>query len=215
MAAQFEAAVEGLQVAGIRSSDLERLSTSISRDISSDLGTRVSGRLETIASSLNDQVKTTVKTTVRAVVGEPSPTYSGFLSISIENEGEATYTDSGNVEAQAGTVVRFLIAIVLDSRAAHVQASRSRPGEDLLVVQPINMVGEQTALSVPFDIVAESSTLLPSPNRARCLVPGTSSGGSQSVSVEMPADRKIFQLWIQLFQAGRLVQAVTLNLKAA
>ena len=138
--------------------------------------------------------------------------FTGFLAVHPLDESNLFPTENGKIVASPGTTLRLAISVLQEGRAGTAGPERAADGEPLFILEPVNIEGGISSAPVPFDVVIDSATLSPIPHKQSIQV---LRDAQFTLALQVPADESNeHEAWLQLYQAGRLIQAVVLLVDA-
>ncbi|MGP3989334.1 hypothetical protein [Streptomyces sp. 3N207] len=194
----------------------DRIAHQVAEAASDRIGTGLERRMSAGLSTLREELQRSVRTSVEEVVsGPPLANFTGFLSLHLltDDRDSAGHGD-GAVLAYAGSRLRLLLAVTQDDRARDVPAAQeTAPDEEFFIFEPVHVQGGRDADTVEFEAVVDSTTLTPLPHR-RTLPVGRGEKQNRVFAFQLPGQEGQHEVWFQLYQAGRLVQAVALTVHA-
>lgn len=193
----------------IGTNELDRISGEVVRQVVPDLRTRLDEKIDTLGLQLRTSVHESMTT---AMTGPTLANFTGFLAVH-PAENEPVLTEGGKIVAVAGSIVRLAVSVLADQSARQAGPERGKDGEALFILEPVNIEDGATSHQVPFDIVVDSATLSPTPHRHSIRVFPVR-GEAQFVLALDVQDAGEHEVWLQLYQAGRLIQSVVLAVAA-
>ncbi|MFV0131793.1 hypothetical protein ACLGIH_00640 [Streptomyces sp. HMX87] len=170
------------------------------------------GHLTELHRQVERDVQTAIHSSMKeAVAGPPLSNFVGYLAIELDRGQEDVRADSGVVTAPAGQRVKLFVSVVRDPRARDLPSVvESPPGRDFFVFEPVRVEGGRDTRTVSFDAMADSSTLTSLPQRRNLLVENER---QTTFEFRLPEKEGGHEVWIQLYQAGHLVQVVALKVE--
>lgn len=172
-------------------------------------------RLEALQQSFYQRVGKLIEEGIESsVLGPPLVNFTGFMVIDLKKGGQGRPSrERGEmISAPVGGLLELSFFLINDENARGA-APTLESGDQFFVVEPIRIDGGRAAGIVEFAAVADSPTLKPEPNRRSITVVGQAA--TETIfSFRMPDKAGRHEIWFQLYQAGRLVQAVTVHVQA-
>ena len=164
------------------------------------LADRVAERTaEPVAEILGERLEHLVHQSIEAaVVGPALVDFTGFMALDLVDGG-----------GRAGEVIRAPAGGVLEMRFSIVRDDPARNA--FLITEPIEIEGGRAEPLVEFEAVADSPTLRPQPGRETLLV---AREAASVFSFAVPDRPERHQIWFQLYQGGRLIQAIAVDVEA-
>lgn len=189
---------------------LSALAQQIAERVTSPLSSALSGQMGQMERSLGDKMREVVES---AVVGEPLSPFVGFLAIELESStGGGGRAANGRISVLAGSDLALVLSIRDDPRGRNAAPERGSQDGPFVAQQPIHIPGDGPPGTVDFELVVDSPSLTPVPQRVDVRVqPGN--GAHQKISFEVPDVPGEHEAWIQLYQLGRLVEVVALPIE--
>jgi hypothetical protein len=164
--------------------------------------------------SLYDQIGRIVEESVEAaVIGPPLIDFTGFMVIDLPQSGGGRPAPRPGemISAPVGSALELSFFVMRNEQARGATPRLETAGQ-FFIAEPINIEGGRPAAEVLFEAVADSPTLQPQPGRQQLRV---GEAGAETVFVfAMPERPGRHEIWFQLYQGGRLIQAVTVNIEA-
>ncbi|QKW08650.1 hypothetical protein HUT18_22000 [Streptomyces sp. NA04227] len=198
--------------------DLAELARNIAAEAADPVSLRLREHLTHVQREFHQDVRDTIRTSLNASVTGPELTnFLGYLTIELDRrpgsgERSAVRAEGGVLRAPVGGRVNLVLSVVRDRRAGSLATVvESRPGRDFFVFEPVRVEGGREAGTVSFEAMADSSTLTALPQRARLSVRDEV---QSAFGLRMPEEEGSHEVWIQLYQAGHLVQVVALKIEA-
>lgn len=192
----------------------EQIARAASDRIGSGVNRQVANGLETLRTDLQRSIRANVE---EMVFGPPLANFTGFLSVHLGDgagEGGGTGHRDGTVLAFAGSRIQLVLAVTQDDRARDVPASQeTAPDRDFYIFEPVHVQGGREVPTVEFEAVVDSASLTPLPQR-RTLPVARGEDQQRSFAFQLPEQEGRHEVWLQLYQAGRLVQALALTVHA-
>ncbi|WP_155060052.1 hypothetical protein [Streptomyces blattellae] len=185
------------------------------RSLAEPISTRLKDHLTDLQRTFHQEIRAAIRSTLEdSMTGPPLTNFAGYLAIEVdrsEQDGElpSVRTEGGTIKASAGRRVELSVVVVRGERSPVVA---SPPGGDFFVSEPVRVEGGRDAPVVSFDALVDSSTLTPLPQRRNLLVEDEQ---RTSFAFRLPEEDSSHEVWIQLYQAGHLVQVVALKIEAA
>jgi len=148
-----------------------------------------------------------------SVLGPPLVNFTGFMVVDLRTEDadQPARTSDGEIHAPAGSLLNMTVFVIRDE-SARGAAPIMEAGEQFFVVEPIHIDGGRPAALVEFDAVADSPTLQPQPHRRSATVSDTPA--EVHFAFRIPEQSGRHEVWLQLYQGGRLIQAVAVRVHA-
>ncbi|MBU2662692.1 hypothetical protein KOI35_04155 [Actinoplanes bogorensis] len=164
------------------------------------LADRVAQRAaEPVAEILSERLEPLVRQSIEdAVTGPPLVDFTGFMAL-----------DLADGSGRAGEVIRARAGGVLGMRFSVVRDGA--PRDAFLITEPIEIEGGRAEPLAEFEAVADSPTLRPQPGRETLIVEQAAEAVFVFAVPERPGTH---QIWFQLYQGGRLIQAVAVDVEA-
>jgi hypothetical protein len=175
---------------------------------------QVRERLEALQQTFYQRVGQLIEDRIEsAVLGPPLANFTGFMVIDLKADGRGRPSPEPGemVVAPVGGSLELSFFVFGDENARGA-APTLESGEQFFVVEPVHIDGGSSAAFVEFDAVADSPTLRAEPNRQRMTV-GGSAGAEAPFTFQMPDHAGRHEIWFQLYQAGRLIQAVSIHIQ--
>jgi hypothetical protein len=194
--------------------ELDRLAVHIAEraagPVSADLGRQVA--------QIQEQFSRRLRSTLEEVVGEsvlgPSLTnFTGYMTLELHRSSEEdpkVGSSGGTVRTGPGHELGLVMSVARNQSAARVAPLSQGPDGSFLVLEPFIIEGGRDAAVAQFDAVADCATLTPLPRRRSLDV---ADQASIPFRFKLPNSRGQHELWFQLYQAGRLVQAVAVSVE--
>jgi len=159
-----------------------------------------------------------LRATLEEVVGEsvlgPALTnFAGYLALELDQASEedpGIGSADGTIRTVPGHELALVMSVIRDPAAARMASLSQGPDNSFLVQEPFVIEGGQDAPIAEFDAVADCATLTPLPRRQNLNV---AERDSTPFRFKLPDRRGQHELWFQLYQAGRLIQAVAISVE--
>ncbi|HEX3783212.1 MAG TPA: hypothetical protein VHX38_26390 [Pseudonocardiaceae bacterium] len=184
----------------------------LSADVANAVLPMIRSELAKSIAKLRNELTTSIQESVKMEMTGPAlVNFTGFLVIAPIDPGTGTLrTESGRILTTPG-ILQVTIAVIADPRARDAMSERGGSGESFFILEPIHIDGGTTSSPAPFDLVVDSATLHPTPHRHAMQVEPTDGAGQVTLALEVPDTAGLYEGWLQLFQNGRLIQAVVLT----
>ncbi|GAA2633001.1 hypothetical protein [Paractinoplanes durhamensis] len=172
-------------------------------------------RMETLQQAFYQRVGKLIEDGIEAAVIGPAPAnFTGFMVIDRKGDvGRPSATPGEMLTATAGSILQLSFFVMNDENARGT-APTLESGDQFFIAEPITIDGGRPERNVEFDAVADSPTLKPVPNR-RGMTVALPAGVAETVfAFQIPDEAGRHEIWFQLYQAGRLVQAVVVHVRA-
>ncbi|UGT61883.1 hypothetical protein [Nocardia asteroides] len=173
---------------------------------------RVHERLQDAVTALRVQADESVTRVVRAVLaGPPLIEFSGYFAIELAEAGAGAERAGDRViTASPGVSIRLSASVVADEAAADVAPDRgAATAHDFVALEIVTIAGTTAESEVEFEVLLDSATMTPVPRRRVLRLPRRDGERRGEIELELPASEGVHEAWLQLYQAGRLIQAVT------
>ncbi|MEV4348530.1 hypothetical protein AB0J83_29085 [Actinoplanes sp. NPDC049596] len=193
---------------------LDALAERVAEQAAEPVSERLGERMQQMQQHLYDHIGVVVEGSLEAAVnGPPLANFTGFMVIDLTREGEGrpSHRAGQMLTAPAGGLLELSLFLIRDEKARGA-APRLESGEQFFVAEPIQIEGGRVAGVVEFEAVADSPTLHAKPNR-RNLTVGAAAAETM-FAFAMPATPGRHEIWFQLYQGGRLIQAVAVTVEA-
>lgn len=194
-------------------SQLKLLAQEIARSTAGPVGARLESHLSDLQRELHQDMRSVIRTSLtEAVTGPALTNFVGYFAIELEDsDAQDVRAEGGTIRAAAGQRLRLLASVVRDEHMRDFPSVvASRPGGNFFVVEPIRVEGGRDAGTASFDVMADSSTLTPLPQRKNLRVEHKQ---QTAFGFQVP-EQGNHEIWMQLYQAGHLVQVVALKIEA-
>ncbi|MCZ0991813.1 hypothetical protein [Streptomyces diastatochromogenes] len=198
--------------------DLAQLAQEISDSAAEPVSRQLKDHLTYLQQNFHEDVRAAIRSTLEeSVTGPPLTNFVGYFAIELDRrmqseERPPVRVDGGTIKAPVGRRVNLVVSVVRDQRAANLPpVVASHPGKDFFVFEPVRVEGGRDARTVSFDVMADSSTLTPLPQRQNLLVEDEK---QTTFRFQTSEEEGSHEVWFQLYQAGHLVQVVALKIKA-
>ncbi|EMD29215.1 hypothetical protein [Amycolatopsis azurea] len=201
--------LQDISLLDIGTNELDRISGEVVRQVVPDLQTRLDEKIDILGSQLRTSVDESMTT---AMTGPALANFTGFLAVH-PAENKPVLAEDGRIVAVAGSVVLLAVSVFADQRARQAGPERGKDGEALFILEPVNIEEGTTSHQVPFDIVVDSATLSPSPHRHSIRVFPVRGEAQFALALDVQEAGE-HEAWLQLYQAGRLIQSVVLAVAA-
>jgi hypothetical protein len=188
----------------------DRIADRAANPVSASLGQRLD--------ALGEQFTRGLRVTLEQVVGEsvlgPSLTnFTGYLSLELDRSSEEdpqVGSAGGAVRTGPGHELALVMSVVRNPAAARVAPLTQGPDGSFLVLEPFAIEGGRDTAIAEFDAIADCSTLTPRPRRRNLSV---GDRASTNFRFKLPDGQGQHELWFQLYQAGRLIQAIAISVE--
>ncbi len=199
--------------APLTESQLTLLAQEIARSTAGPVGARLESHLSDLQQKLHQDLRLVIRTSLtEAVTGPELTNFVGYFAIELEDsDAQDVRAEGGTIRAPAGRRLRLLVSVARDEHMRDFPSVvASRPGSNFFVVEPVRVEGGRDAGTASFDVMADSSTLTPLPHRKNLHVERKQ---QTTFGVQVPEEGN-HEIWLQLYQAGHLVQVVALKIEA-
>lgn len=187
----------------------ERELTLLAREV----GGQLKDHLTSLQRNANRDLQSVIRSSLeQSVTGPPLTNFTGYLAIELDRAVQGVTAEGGTITATVGQRVRLVVSVVRDARAQGLgSVVESRPDRDFFVLERIRVEGGRDARTVSFEAMADSSTLRLEPQRKNLAIERE----QQTVfAFQLPQEEGSHEVWLQLYQAGHLVQVVALKIEA-
>lgn len=190
--------------------ELAELADRVAERAAGPVGEELHRRLEQaqrqLAGGLNDSVRSAVD---KAFSSPALTNFTGYLALELQRSSEEdpfVTADGGTIRAGLGHELALDMSVVRHPNGARVSSLSRSPDNSFLILEPVVIEGGRDAPSTPFDLVADCSTLTPLPRRNSLAV---REKGGTPFRFKLPEDEGKHEVWFQLYQAGRLIQVIS------
>ncbi|NEC90439.1 hypothetical protein [Streptomyces sp. SID12501] len=183
------------------------------RVLAHEVSAYLTDHLTSLQRTFHEDLQSVIRSSLeQAATGAPLTNFVGYLTIELDRGAQDVRAESGTITAPVGKRVRLVVSVVRDPRAQGLASVvESRPDREFFVLESVCVEGGRDADTVSFDAMADSSTLTPQPQRRNLRVERE----QQTVfTFQMPEEAGSHEVWLQLYQAGHLVQVVALKIEA-
>ncbi|WP_439660022.1 hypothetical protein ACSHWB_47975 [Lentzea sp. HUAS TT2] len=147
-----------------------------------------------------------------ALSGPTMVNFTGYLVV--EHLDDDAFVNGSTIVAEPGSQVGVVVSVIANSGAQDSAPERGTQADQFMVLQPVHIEGGRTVSVVEFELVVDSATLRAAPRRHTVRVTPDSGQAQLQVSLLVPAQEGRHEAWLQLFQAGQLVQAIVVVVEA-
>lgn len=149
-----------------------------------------------------------------SVLGPPLANFTGYLTLELHRSSE----ENPQVEPSGGTIrtgpgheLKLVMSVVREPAAASVASLGQGPDGSFLVLEPVVIEGGRDVPVAEFEAIADCATLTPLPRRRRTLRVATQEAAL--FGFKLPDRDSKHELWFQLYQSGRLIQAIAISVE--
>ncbi|MEU5643026.1 hypothetical protein [Streptomyces milbemycinicus] len=200
--------------AALTESQLTQLAQKVARSTAGPVGARLESHLSDLQRKFHQDMRSAIRTSLtEAVTGPALTNFVGYFAIELEDsDAQDVRAEGGTIRAPAGRRLRLLVSVVRDEHMRDFPSVvASRLGSNFFVLEPVRVEGGRDAGTASFDVMADSSTLTPLPQRKNLHVEHKQ---QTAFGFQVPEEGN-HEIWLQLYQAGHLVQVVALKIEAA
>ncbi|MGQ5649923.1 hypothetical protein ACUJ8H_07640 [Streptomyces sp. EKR5.2] len=195
--------------APLTDSQLAQLATEIARSSEGP----ISARLADLQRKFHQDMQSVIRTSLtEAVTGPALTNFVGYFAIELhDSDAQDVRAEGGTIRASTGQHLNLHVVVARDEQMQEFPTLIARrAGENFFVAEPVLVEGGRDADVVSFDVLADSSTITSLTHRKSLRVRHR----EQTVfSLTVPEEGN-HEIWIQLYQAGHLVQVVALKVEA-
>ena len=188
--------------------DVEALADRVADRASAALDARVAREFDELRSRLGDELAKVVET---AMTGPELVDFAGYLVVELAAGGGVARAGAGVVTARPGEVVTLVVSVVADEVAKDAVPDRLTTSEAFLALETVQVEGGRTEPAATFDLIADSATMNARPHRVPVLVSQPRGEHQETIALAVPETEDRHEVWLQLYQAGRLVQAIAVT----
>lgn len=183
------------------------------RELARAPATRLDTQVAEALATLQTRMDASIAEAVRAAMAGPSLVeFTGYVVVELEGEDKNVRRNAaGVICAPPGTAVGLSVSVLADQAARNSAPDRGAAGSHSFVaLETITIEGRKTEAFAHFDILLDSATMTPSPRRQTLRVLRLNGEQSGVVELELPDIEAVHEAWLQLYQSGRLVQAIAI-----
>lgn len=173
--------------------------------------------LDTQQQVLDESIRRAIRSGIEeSIHGPPLANFIGYLAIEIDRrqiEDLAIRVVDGKITARGRSRLNIVVSLVRDERArGRARAvEESDPQRPFYILEPITIEGGRDVAVAEFEIRVDSATLTPLPQLRNLYVAGEV---QTSFGFQLPNGDSRHEVWLQLYQGGRLVQVTALIIEA-
>ncbi|MFC8045243.1 hypothetical protein [Nocardia sp. NPDC057353] len=230
--AQLAAEVSSAVVAGLRIEmrTLEQQQEAILRDVASSVTGRsavdrmaaqladttadlLDERLSATVTALRSQTDESITKAVGAVLaGPPLIAFTGYFAVELDDPRPTVHRGAdGVIHASPGISIGLVVTVLADAAARDVAPDRGTTGEhDFVALETVSVDGLKSDALVQFDVLLDSAAMTPIPRRHTLQLHRVEGERSGTIQLELPDREGVHEAWLQLYQGGRLIQAVAI-----
>lgn len=171
-------------------------------------------RMAEIEENFTDGLRAVVEEVVSgSVLGPPLANFTGYLTLELHRSSEedpAVEPSGGTIRTRSGHELGLVMSVVRQPAAASVASLSQGPDGSFLVLEPVVIEGGRDIPIAEFEAIADCATLAPLPRRQSLSV---ASKAAASFRFKLPEQDSLHELWFQLYQSGRLIQAIAISVE--
>lgn len=201
--------------------ELDLLARQISGYTTGTVSTDLIRHVTDVQGELDARIREAVRSGVEeSVTGPQLANFTGYLLVELDPRGhEGAGGDAptaraleGRIVARPGHKVALALSVVRADQAREVASVlETAPDKPFFVFEPVHIEGGRDAASVDFDAVVDCATLTPLPHRRSLRV---TAEGEMTFAFRLPEEEGVHEIWFQLYQGGRLIQVVAVEITA-
>jgi hypothetical protein len=194
--------------------ELARLADHIADRAADPVSKGLSRRMAQIQEEFTHGLRATLEEVVgESVLGPALTNFTGYLTLELHRASEEdplVASANGTIRVGPGHELGLVMSVVRKPAAASVASLSQGPDNSFLVLEPFVIEGGRDAPAAEFDAVADCATLTPLPRRRNLNV---TERASTPFRFKLPDRDGQHELWFQLYQAGRLIQALAISVE--
>lgn len=186
---------------------VDRIAEKLADATSRMLGERLTAAITTLRSQTDESITRAV---AAVLAGPPLIAFTGYIAIELEGTQPGVHRGpDGVIHAPPGASIRLAVTVVADENARDVAPDRGATGgHDFVALETVTIDGLKSGALVEFDVLLDSATMTPAPHRRTIELLREKGERSDPVQLELPDSAGVHEAWLQLYQSGRLIQAV-------
>jgi hypothetical protein len=189
--------------------ELARLGDHIADRAAGPVSNGLSREMVQIREEFTRSLRSTLEEVIsESVLGPTLTNFTGYVTLELHRASEEDPligSADGTIWAGPGHELAFVMSVVREPDAARVASLSKGPDGSFLVLEPLVIEGGRDSRVAEFAAVADCATLTPLPRRRNLDV---AERASVPFRFKLPGRHGPHELWFQLYQAGRLIQAV-------
>ena len=194
--------------------ELARLADNIADRAAAPVSDSLGRRVAQIQEEFTHRLRATLEEVVgESVLGPALTNFTGYVALELHQTSEedpGVGSTDGRLSTAPGHELALMMSVVRNPAAARVGSLSQGPGNSFLVLEPFVIEGGRDNSVAEFDAVADCATLTPLPRRRNLNV---AERASTPFRFKLPDRQGQHELWFQLYQAGRLIQAVAISVE--
>lgn len=200
--------LRGAPVPDFGAGELDRLAEQVAEHTAGPISSQVTRAFSELQSTMG---KSMARLVDAAMAGPELVNFTGYLVIELAEDGDGDTTvkstGSGIIATPPGGSVELNISVVADQFARDAAPDRQADSA-FVALETVHIEDGRTETVVDFDLIIDSATMTPSPHRLPVQVTRLLGEQQKQTTLQTPDGEGVHEAWVQLFQAGRLVQAV-------
>ncbi|MDX2692407.1 hypothetical protein Sipo8835_43790 [Streptomyces ipomoeae] len=187
--------------------------TELAREIARTSEGPISARLADLQRKFHQDMQSVIRTSLtEAVTGPALTNFVGYFAIELEDsDAQDVRAEGGTIRAPAGQRLNLRVVVARDEQMRELPTLIARrAGGNFFVAEPVLVEGGRDADVVSFDVLADSATFTSLTHRKSLRVRHR----EQTVFGLTVPEEGNHEIWLQLYQAGHLVQVVALKVEA-
>ncbi|MCE6996224.1 hypothetical protein LZG04_15670 [Saccharothrix sp. S26] len=188
--------------------DAQRLVQDVTDRTASMLDARLSREFRELRVQLGEEL---TKVMENALAGPELVNFAGYLVVELGAGGGVASTGTGVVVARPGSSLELTVSVVADDASWDAAPDRLTTSDAFLALETVQVEGGRTEPEVAFEAIVDSATMNPHPHRVPMRVAQPQGERQETITLRLPDNEDRHEVWLQLFQSGRLVQAVAIT----